>query len=79
MLKGVSSLKLHRELGIGPKALWFLGHRLREAYENQSGFGDAEIDEAYFVGLGKNKYESKRFHAGTGPTGKTAVVEGAAR
>ena len=28
-LKGVSSMKLHRELGIGQKAAWFMLHRLR--------------------------------------------------
>lgn len=31
ILKSVSSMKLHRELGIGQKAAWFLAHRLRKA------------------------------------------------
>ena len=73
-LKGVSSMKLHRELGIGQKAAWFLGHRIREAYEDQCEFGDAEVDEAYFGGLEKNKHEWKKLHAGTGGVGKTALV-----
>ena len=30
-LKGVSSVKLHRDLGISQKSAWFLGHRIREA------------------------------------------------
>lgn len=37
-LKSVSSMKLHRELGITQKSAWFLAHRLRkslEATENQ--------------------------------------------
>ncbi len=32
-IKGISSMKLHRELGIGQKAAWFMLHRLREAYQ----------------------------------------------
>ena len=32
-LKGISSMKLHRELGIGQKAAWFMLHRLRLAAE----------------------------------------------
>ena len=31
-LKSVSSMKLHRDLGIGQKAAWFMLHRLREAW-----------------------------------------------
>lgn len=30
-LKGVSSMKLHRDLGISQTSAWFLGHRIREA------------------------------------------------
>ncbi len=35
-LKGISSMKLHRELGIGQKAAWFMLHRLHEAYSSNS-------------------------------------------
>ena len=31
-LKGVSSMKLHRDLGISQKASWHVAHRLREAW-----------------------------------------------
>lgn len=31
--KGISCMKLHRELGIGQKAAWFMLHRLRAAFE----------------------------------------------
>ncbi len=30
-LKGVSSMKLHRDLGITQKSAWFMAHRIREA------------------------------------------------
>ena len=31
-LKGVSSMKLHRDLGISQPAAWFLLHRIRGAF-----------------------------------------------
>ena len=34
-LKGVSSMRLYHELGIGQQAAWFMAHRIREAYEEQ--------------------------------------------
>ena len=33
-LKGVSSMKLHRDLEITQKSAWHLAHRLRTAFEN---------------------------------------------
>ena len=33
-LKGVSSMKLHRDLGITQRSAWFLAHRLREAWKD---------------------------------------------
>lgn len=36
-LKGVSSMKLHRDLGISQKAAWFLAHRIRTAWSRPGG------------------------------------------
>ena len=47
-LKSVSSMKLHRDLGIGQKAAWFMLHRLREAWVPELGDpfnGPVEVDE----------------------------------
>ena len=76
-LKGVSSMKIHRELGISQKSAWHMMHRIREIWnsdiENKIK-NSAEVDETYMGGKEGNKHESKKLHAGRGATGKTAVV-----
>ena len=75
-LKGVSSMKLHRDLGVTQKTAWFMMHRLREGLKTSSEpfAGPVEVDEAFFGGLEKNKPAHKKLRAGRGPVGKTAVV-----
>ena len=78
-LKGLSSMKLHRELGIGQKAAWFLMHRLRKAFESGAGVfaGPVEVDETYVGGKRKNMSNAQRKNregTGRGPVGKAAVV-----
>ncbi len=76
-IKGVSSMKLHRELGIGQKAAWFMLARLRKAAEiGASTFqGPVEVDETYMGGKRRNMHKSKRKAlTGRGAAGKTAVA-----
>ena len=77
-LKSVSSMKLHRDLGITQKSAWFLAHRLREAWKEADDvfLGPVEADEAYFGGRRKNMHKAKhRSLSGAGPlAGKTIVV-----
>ena len=75
-LKGVSSMKLHRDLNITQKAAWYLAHRIRETWDDaiEKFSGPVEADETYVGGLEKNKHESKKLHAGRGAIGKTAVA-----
>ncbi len=75
-LKGVSSMKLHRDLKITQSSAWFMKHRIREglAVETRRTFsGPVEADECYIGGLEKNKPKNKR-RAGRGPSGKAPVV-----
>ena len=44
-LKSVSSMKLHRDLGVSQKTAWFMLHRIREAWAH-----DAYHDEHPFSG-----------------------------
>ena len=78
-LKSVSSMKLHRDLGISQKAAWFMMHRIREAWagDDQNGpfDGPVEFDETYVGGKRKNKSNAQRKNAeGRGPVDMTAVV-----
>ena len=75
-LKGVSSMKLHRDIGVTQKTAWFMAQRLRAALTSDGGLfsGPVEVDETYVGGLEKNKHESDKLKAGRGAVGKMAVV-----
>ena len=46
-LKGVSSMKLHRDLKITQASAWFMAHRIRKAWNENCGLfaGPVEVDE----------------------------------
>ena len=78
-LKSVSSMKLHRDLGISQKTAWFLAQRLRAALSQDGSLfaGPVEVDETYVGGRRRNMSNAKRNEladTGRGPVGKTAVV-----
>lgn len=78
-IKGTSSMKLHRDLGISQKSAWHLAHRIRETWGDKQAApfaGPVEADETYIGGKAKNMHASvrkRRIH-GRGPADKTAVA-----
>ena len=78
-LKSISSMKLHRDIGVNQRTAWFMLHRIRQAWTGgDSGSqyaGPVEVDETYVGGRRKNMSNAKRATLeGRGTVGKTAVV-----
>ena len=78
-VKGVSSMSLHRKLGITQKSAWFMLNRLRKASDNElTKFkGSVEVDEIYIGGKRKYMSNEKRkelANTGRGAVSKLAVV-----
>lgn len=79
-LKSISSMKLHRDIGVSQPTAWFMLHRIREAWaqETDGGFsGPVEADETYVGGKRRNMSNAKRKalkDTGRGAVGKMAVT-----
>ena len=75
-LKGVSSMKLHRDIGVTQSTAWFMLQRIRKAWESKDPLfaGPLEVDETYLGGKERNKHESLKLRAGRGTVGKSTII-----
>ena len=80
-IKGTSSMKIYRELGMRQAPTWFMMHRIREAFDASDGLplqGSVEAEETYISGKRRKKSNAGRRElrdAGRGAVGKEAVVD----
>lgn len=75
--KGISSLQLHRDLGITQKTAWFMLQRIRYAIRTRS-FNKpltniVEADETYVGGKNKNRHQDKKVKNAQGRSTKDKV------
>ena len=64
-LKGVSSMKLHRDLGVTQKTAWHLAQKIRQGWlegqdDNEKLDGVVEVDETYIGGKSRNMHAKER-------------------
>jgi transposase-like protein len=80
---GVSSMEIHRSIGVTQKTAWFMLQRLRLALQDDffgsklgGGSGEIEVDESFIGGKARNMHVAKRRRriTGTGTKDKTAVM-----
>ena len=75
-IKGTSSMKIHRDLGIRQPTAWFLMQRIREGFLEGKAMmaGPVEVDGTYMGGLEKNKHKDKKIKGASASVGKSIVL-----
>lgn len=71
--KGISSLQLHRDLGVTQKTTWFMLHRIREMIKQKTPQmleGEVQADETFVGGKNKNRHANKKVKESRGRSTK---------
>jgi transposase-like protein len=74
--KGISSMQLHKDLGVTQKTAWFILSRIRPTFANNIDFefdGITQVDETYVGGKNKNRNKDKKIKNTQGRSLKTKV------
>lgn len=61
--KGISSLQLHRDLGVTQKTAWFMLQRIRNTFSvapDKKLTGTTQVDETFVGGKNKNRHTNKK-------------------
>ncbi|MCL9805702.1 IS1595 family transposase [Flavobacterium amniphilum] len=75
--KGVSSVELHRAIGVTQKSAWFMLSRIRNSVGNRMDFefdDITQVDETYVGGKNKNRSKHKKVANTQGRSGETKTV-----
>lgn len=71
--KGISSLQLHRDLGVTQKTAWFMLSRIRNTFKSDSEEmmeGTTQADETFVGGKNKNRHANKKVKQSQGRSTK---------
>ena len=74
--KGISSLQLHRQIGVTQKTAWFMLSRIRNAVKNRVDFqfeGITQVDETYIGGKNRSRNKGKKVANTQGRSLKTKI------
>lgn len=77
---GISSMEVHRAIGVTQKTAWFMLHRIRKAMQTKNYIGKlsgrVEVDETFIGGKARNMHRSRARKMNLRGQGNKAVVVG---